>query len=157
MNCTRRCHAPTFCSWAEWGPWSGCSRPCGSAVKSRTRWLHSGTVEPAAAVKQERTRTTVRQLQAKYAALERREREGQSRRLQELAACFAGGLLSLTVFLVAGRAASRRLPVDAVASFSRRALSALSRQAASSLQSRQGPGGHEYVAVTTELEEHDGI
>lgn len=168
-ECPRRCHSPTYCVWGDWGAWESCSRPCGQAVKGRTRWLESTHEMPADAPNE--SVAQVRQLQQKFAMLQAQEKEFMEGRMQELCACFAGGLVSFLVFLGATRVAVRHSPHEAIQQFSRSAMSALtssrdsrslqgtssrswSRASRSRTSACQGPGGHEYFAVASDDYEH---
>lgn len=83
--CTRECHTPTFCAWAEWVPWSSCSTSCGWGTQERTRNLAvvAAPVEILDGVGD--IEEGIQSLRSKASALE-------SRRTQEIIVAFASGV-----------------------------------------------------------------
>jgi len=43
---------PLSCSYSEWAPWSSCTSPCGSGVKSRNRTLTHGSIQYCSYIEQ---------------------------------------------------------------------------------------------------------
>jgi len=93
---TRRCHAPSFCSWSVWEAWSSCSSECGTGRRSRERKLTPSLEVPP-----------MQQLFEHYvrenAELQHRTESVESSRVQEIAISFSAGAISLVLFFGALR------------------------------------------------------
>jgi len=98
-RCPHSCDGggPQYCSWADWGAWSGCGAACGSATKKRERVLQVSKAAPAycsAAGGAGGTRTRDA-LQGKFALLHQRAAALETRRLRELALAFVLGCAAI--------------------------------------------------------------
>jgi len=103
-ECPRTCNEPKYCAWEEWRAFGACSATCGSAKKSRVRYLKPSKSQPVAATD---SMPGMRLVESKFELLQNRPHSLDSRRLQDLALAWAAGSLSLMAMLGMWRSCGR--------------------------------------------------
>jgi len=125
-NCTRTCHADTFCMWSQWGDYGECSASCGQGLRSRARYLKAMTASTLLAEQRARSDASDAsqqvELLGKFEQLSLRSHHIKMNRIQVLLLSFTGGCLSLFAAMAAirncalrpaeGRSARSRAHVD---------------------------------------------
>jgi hemicentin len=98
-KCNLDCKS-TYCNWANWGPYTDCSATCGSAQKSRRRYLElSDSNAPHLVV----NITGKGDIAVKYSEMEGHLQDLKSNQLQDVSLAFLGGGIAFVVILSAVR------------------------------------------------------
>jgi len=96
-ECSRNCHGEQFCVWTDWTTWSTCSATCGNGRQNRMRQLSLSPTKPFPEI----PRDTYLEQQWEAFRLEMTARRDQHK--QDLAAAFAGGIISFVILASAVR------------------------------------------------------
>lgn len=103
----------TYCNWAGWGDWGGCSRKCGTGKRMRRRTLAESSTPPAddtsSSGSSKSNNAKSQRLYSTYQELEKLLQEKSGTHWQELGMSFGCGCLSFVVFFTAIRYGSARM------------------------------------------------